>query len=101
MDKYEYNPDNVIISNPNTGIVTFKGRLKTDPNEIVFIKKIPNARALSGLGDMIFSSYEKYKPGKYLYYFLLTFIKFIVERFLKNQNRRTNLTISHLLYAGP
>ena len=25
MDKYEYNPDNVIISNPNTGIVTFKG----------------------------------------------------------------------------
>ncbi len=68
-----------------------------DPNEIVFIKKIPNARALSGLGDMIFSSYEKYKPGKYLQYFLLTFMKFILVR-LKTSKLEEPISQFHIYY---
>ena len=73
--KYEYNPENVISFNSNTGLITFKGRLKKDPKEIVFIKKIPNARALSEIGNMGSSVYDMYQPGKYCSFHKLMKVK--------------------------
>ena len=42
-DKYEYNQKDLLDWNPETSVLTFKGRVKASPNEVVNIKIIPNA----------------------------------------------------------
>ena len=40
-DRYEYNQKDLLNWNSETGIFTFKGRVKASPNEVVIIKIIP------------------------------------------------------------
>ena len=42
-DKYEYNQKDLLDWNSETSVLTFKGRVKEFPNEVVNIKIIPNA----------------------------------------------------------
>jgi hypothetical protein len=42
-DKYEYNQKDLLDWNSETSVLTFKGRVKESPNEVVNIKIIPNA----------------------------------------------------------
>ena len=47
MNKYEYDPTNLVACDSITGVKTFKGRLKDVPNEIVYIKKTSNYKVYS------------------------------------------------------
>ena len=47
MNKYEYDPTNLVACDSVTGVKTFKGRLKNVPNKIVYIKKTSNYKAYS------------------------------------------------------
>ena len=42
-DKYEYNQKDLLDWNLETSVLTFKGRVKESPNEVVNITIIPNA----------------------------------------------------------
>ena len=56
QDKYEYNQKNLLDWNPVTDVLTFKGHVKTSPNEVVNIKIIPN-----GLGKVYEEEVQKLK----------------------------------------
>ena len=65
MNKYEYDPTNLVACDSITGVKTFKGRLKDVPNEIVYIKKTSNYKVYSNELEKI-QNLEKEGVIKYI-----------------------------------
>ena len=63
MDKYDYNPKDILDWDSNTGVFTFKGCFKASPKETVSIKIIPDTweknRHASSLLAINYKTYER------------------------------------------